>query len=57
MQAKKYGEVKDISEGVGAACENSTKAGIGTLRFNSLIEDEIHYFDVFDVNTIEEKNG
>lgn len=52
---EKYGEVKDISEGVGAACENSTKAGIGTLRFNSLIEDEIHYFDVFDVNTIEEK--
>lgn len=50
-----YSEVKTVSEGVGAACENSTKDGNGTIRFNSLIKDEVHYFDVFDKNSVEER--
>lgn len=49
-----YSEIKDVSDGVGAACENNTKAGNGTIRFNSLIKDEVHYFDVFDKNSVEE---
>lgn len=49
-----YSEVKEISNGVGAVCENNTKEGNGTLRFNTLVEDEVHYFDVFDKNAVAE---
>lgn len=52
---EKYGEVLKVSNGVGASCENSKEAGKGTLRFNSLIKDEAHYFDVFDKNVTPEK--
>ncbi|MCI8306621.1 MAG: hypothetical protein HFH14_01100 [Lachnospiraceae bacterium] len=52
---EKYAEVSDAESGVGAACENSSESGKGTLRFNSLITDEAHYFDVFDKNAVAEK--
>ncbi len=40
-------------EGVGAACENASKAGSGKLYFSSLNKErgEAHYFDVFGKGT------
>lgn len=52
---EKYGEVLEASSGVGASCENSAEAGKGTLRFDSRIKEEAHYFDVFDKNEVAEK--
>ena len=46
-------QIAETGKGVGAACENASKAGSGKLFFSSLNKEngEAHYFDVFGKET------